>query len=206
MTHWSQLNDITGGPGYGLLYRIMWRGVASASNTRLIGCPFIPYTCLFHLQPIVSSPYAQWTLLLTSIFPMALALFWSWWTAALQMGVILLPCRKMITAEQVAELLLEHLYKQFGLPDKFIFDRGHQFAACALWELLKLLNMTSKFNYPQLITLKLMELLNNWIKKLRPIFWYFVLLSLENGPRNCTLSNSPTIIDNMPTGNIHYLN
>ena len=71
---------------------------------------------------------------------------------SLTKGVILLPCNKMITAEQVAELLLEHLYKQFGLPDEFISDRGPQFAAHAFWELLKLLNVTSKLSmayYPQ---------------------------------------------------------
>ena len=71
---------------------------------------------------------------------------------SLTKGMILLPCNKMITAEQVAELLLEHLYKQFGLPDEFISDRGPQFAAHAFWELLKLLNVTSKLSmayYPQ---------------------------------------------------------
>ena len=52
----------------------------------------------------------------------------------LMKGVILLPCNKTITAEQVAELLLGHLYKQFGLPDEFISDRGPQFAAHAFQE------------------------------------------------------------------------
>ena len=64
----------------------------------------------------------------------------------LMKGVILLPCNKTITAEQVAELLLEHPYKRFGLLDKFISDRGPQFAAHAFCELLKLLNVTSKLS------------------------------------------------------------
>ena len=64
----------------------------------------------------------------------------------LMKGVILLPCNKKITVEQVAELLLEHLYKQFGLPDEFISDKGPQFAAYAFQELLKLLNVTSKLS------------------------------------------------------------
>src|SRR5271163_1687887 len=34
----------------------------------------------------------------------------------LRKGVILTPCNKTITAEQTARLLLENLYKQFGLP------------------------------------------------------------------------------------------
>ena len=63
---------------------------------------------------------------------------------SLTKGVILLPCNKTITAEQVANLLLETLYKTFGLPDEIILDRGLQFAAHAFHELLKLLNVTSK--------------------------------------------------------------
>ena len=46
-------------------------------------------------------------------------------------GVILLPCNKTITAEQVGNLLLENLYKWFGLPDEIISDQGPQFAAHA---------------------------------------------------------------------------
>ena len=40
----------------------------------------------------------------------------------LMKGVILIPCDKMITAEGMAKLLLENLYKRFGLPDKIISD------------------------------------------------------------------------------------
>ena len=36
----------------------------------------------------------------------------------LSKGVILVPCKKTITSEGTAKLLLENLYKQFGLPDK----------------------------------------------------------------------------------------
>ena len=38
---------------------------------------------------------------------------------------------------------MENLYKQFGLPDKIISDRGPQFASKALIELLKLLGIKS---------------------------------------------------------------
>ena len=61
-------------------------------------------------------------------------------------GVILLPRNKTITAEQVANLLLENLYKRFGLPDEIISDRGPQFAVHAFRKLLKLLNVTSKLS------------------------------------------------------------
>jgi hypothetical protein len=41
----------------------------------------------------------------------------------LSKGVILIPCNKTITAEGTAKLLLDNLYKRFGLPDKIISDR-----------------------------------------------------------------------------------
>jgi hypothetical protein len=49
----------------------------------------------------------------------------------------------MITAEGIAKLLLENLYKWFGLPDKIISDRGPQFVLKAFIELLKLLGIHS---------------------------------------------------------------
>ena len=58
-------------------------------------------------------------------------------------GVILLPCSKTIMAEQVATLLLDNLYKRFGLPNKIISDRGPQFASKSFRELLKLLGIKS---------------------------------------------------------------
>ena len=58
-------------------------------------------------------------------------------------GVILVPCKKSITSEDTAQLLLENLYKQFGLPDKIISDQGPQFASKAFLELLKLLGIKS---------------------------------------------------------------
>ena len=38
---------------------------------------------------------------------------------------------------------MENLYKQFGLPDRIILDRGPQFASKAFIELLKLLGIKS---------------------------------------------------------------
>ena len=61
----------------------------------------------------------------------------------LSKGVILLPCNKTITSEGTAKLLLENLYKRFGLPDKIISDRGPQFASKAFLQLLKLLGIKS---------------------------------------------------------------
>jgi hypothetical protein len=61
----------------------------------------------------------------------------------LSKGVILAPCNKSLTSEGTAQLLLENLYKRFGLPDKIISDRGPQFASKAFVELLKLLGIKS---------------------------------------------------------------
>ena len=61
----------------------------------------------------------------------------------LSKGVILIPCNKTITAEETAEILLNNLYKRFGLPDKIISNRGPQFASKAFIELLKLLGIKS---------------------------------------------------------------
>jgi hypothetical protein len=61
----------------------------------------------------------------------------------LSKGVILVPCNKTLTSEGTAKLLLENLYKRFGLPDKIISDRGPQFASKAFTELLKLLGIKS---------------------------------------------------------------
>ena len=61
----------------------------------------------------------------------------------LSKGVILHPCNKTLTSEDTAKLLLENLYKQFGLPDKIISDRGPQFASKAFKELLNLLGIKS---------------------------------------------------------------
>ena len=58
-------------------------------------------------------------------------------------GVILIPCSKMVMAEQVATFLMDNLYKQFGLPNKIISDQGPQFASKSFRELLKLLGIKS---------------------------------------------------------------
>ena len=67
----------------------------------------------------------------------------------LSKGVILIPCSKTLTSEETTQLLLENLYKHFGLLDKIISDRGPQFASKAFIDLLKLLGLppTNRWNY-----------------------------------------------------------
>jgi hypothetical protein len=45
--------------------------------------------------------------------------------------------------EETGQLLLDNLYKQFGLPDKMLSDWGPQFATKAFQKLLKLLGIKS---------------------------------------------------------------
>jgi transposase InsO family protein len=58
-------------------------------------------------------------------------------------GAILIPMDKTLTQEGAGQLLLDNLYKRFGLPDKMLSDRGPQFTAKAFQELLKLLEIKS---------------------------------------------------------------
>jgi hypothetical protein len=58
-------------------------------------------------------------------------------------GAILISMAKTLTQEGAGQLLLDNLYKQFGLPDKMLSDQGPQFAAKAFCELLKLLGIKS---------------------------------------------------------------
>ena len=58
-------------------------------------------------------------------------------------GVILIPCSKTLTVDQCTKLLLDNVYKRFGLMNKIILDRGPQFAAKSFLELLKLLKVKS---------------------------------------------------------------
>jgi hypothetical protein len=58
-------------------------------------------------------------------------------------GVILISMAKTLTQEGAGQLLLDNLYKQFGLPDKMLSDREPQFAAKAFRKLLKLLGIKS---------------------------------------------------------------
>jgi hypothetical protein len=67
-------------------------------------------------------------------------------------GAIFIPTAKTLTQEGAGQLLLDNLYKQFGLPDKMLSDWKPQFAAKAFCKLLKLLgiklNLTTTY-HPQ---------------------------------------------------------
>jgi hypothetical protein len=48
---------------------------------------------------------------------------------------------KTLMQEGVGQLLLDNLYKQFGLPDEMLSDQGAQFAAKAFCKLLNFLEL-----------------------------------------------------------------
>ena len=124
----------------------------------------------------------------------------------LSKGVILLPCNKTLTSEDTAKLLLENLYKQFGLPDKIISDRGPQFASKAFKELLNLLGIKSALStayHPQ--TDGTTERTNQEIEAYLQ-YQYIALLTQKNGLTHCIPWNLCTITEGMPTGNILHLN
>ena len=117
-------------------------------------------------------------------------------------GVILTPCSKTITAKDTGKLLLENLYKRFGLPDKIISDQGPQFASKSFIELLKLLGITSTLStayHPQ--TDRTMDWVNQEIEAYLSIYctshpedWLTAIHTLEfmhNNRRHADRQSTP---------------
>jgi len=60
----------------------------------------------------------------------------------LMKGIILVPCSKFgTTADATATLILNNVFKHFGLPDKILSDRRPQFASGMFYELMKKLGI-----------------------------------------------------------------
>jgi transposase InsO family protein len=59
----------------------------------------------------------------------------------LSKGVILCTTTKMVMMDGIGNLLHKNLYKQFGLPDKMLSDRGPRFAAKAFRAMLSRLKV-----------------------------------------------------------------
>jgi len=107
-------------------------------------------------------------------------------------GVILFPTNKTQTSAKMATMLLDRLYSRFGLPDKFISDRGPQFAAKAFRELLKLLDIRSSLStayHPQLdgATERVNQEIEAYVANcsLHPDTWASTLPTLEFTHNNC---------------------
>ena len=67
-------------------------------------------------------------------------------------AVIIAPCHKTITAEEMTDLFLNHVWRRTGLPTQVISDHGPQFAAkvtTVLWKKLDVTLSLSTAFHPQ---------------------------------------------------------
>ena len=60
----------------------------------------------------------------------------------LSKGIIIIPCKKTITAEETTTLFQNNVFNRHSLPTKIVSDRGPQFAAKFTHELWKQLGIT----------------------------------------------------------------
>ena len=68
-------------------------------------------------------------------------------------AIILSPCNKTITAEQMSQLLVDNVWKCTGFPKAIISDRGPQFTAQVTQELWRKLGIKQKLStafHPQM--------------------------------------------------------
>ncbi|ETW82508.1 hypothetical protein HETIRDRAFT_450355 [Heterobasidion irregulare TC 32-1] len=61
----------------------------------------------------------------------------------LSKGIVITPCKKTITAEEMPVLFQNNVFNRHGLPTKIVSDRGPQFMAKFTWELWKWLAITA---------------------------------------------------------------
>jgi len=62
-------------------------------------------------------------------------------------GIILVPCAKLgTTADATATMILDNVFKRFGLPDKILSDRGPQFASGMFRDLMKKLGIQTSLS------------------------------------------------------------
>jgi len=67
-------------------------------------------------------------------------------------GIILIPTTKGVTSEGIATLLMDNLFRRFGISDKVIFDRDPRFIAKSMKAFLQGLGVkqaTSTTFHPQ---------------------------------------------------------
>ena len=106
---------------------------------------------------------------------------------SLTKGVILILCVKTFLALDMAQALLDHVYKRFGLLDKIISDREPQFALRIFRKLLELLGIKSSLSMAyHLQSNRTTECFNQEIEAylsiyyiMNPTDWYWALVILE---------------------------
>jgi hypothetical protein len=93
-------------------------------------------------------------------------------------SIVITPCRKTITAEETAQLYLNNVWQQTGLPHHVISDRGPQFALKLMHETWDKLNVNQALSiafHPQ--TNREMECINQEIEQ---FLWVFCNYQADN--------------------------
>jgi RNase H-like domain found in reverse transcriptase/Reverse transcriptase (RNA-dependent DNA polymerase)/Integrase zinc binding domain/Chromo (CHRromatin Organisation MOdifier) domain len=127
-------------------------------------------------------------------------------------AAVFLPCKTSITAEGVAQLYLEHVYRWFGLPTRVISDRDPRFTshfARALCEKLHIQQNISTAFHPQ--TDGLSERKNQWIEQFLRLVthaqqeewkqWLPIATAVHNNYTNTTTRVAPAraLLGYLPT-------
>jgi hypothetical protein len=120
-------------------------------------------------------------------------------------AVVFLPCTTQITAQGIAQLYLDHVYRWFGLPTKIISDRDPRFTSHfgrALASKLGIQQNLSSAFHPQ--TDGISERKNQWVEQyLRLVtsnspedwtHWLSMASAMHNNRRNSTTGLSPNQI------------
>jgi len=111
-----------GGQVYNNGSRVISRNILSAKSTRLINQAYL-YSSQF-LDQATIAPFAYCSMdFITSLpFSKGYDSILSIVDHGMSKGIVLIPCKKTITADSTTTLLLNHLYCCFGLLDKAISD------------------------------------------------------------------------------------
>jgi hypothetical protein len=64
----------------------------------------------------------------------------------LSKGVVYIPCNKTVTAEQTAQLYIDHVWKRYGFPKIFISDRGPQFSSIVFKEICQTMKIDQRMS------------------------------------------------------------
>lgn len=88
---------------------------------------------------------------------------------------ISVPCHKTVTAEQLAQLYITHVYRYYGAPESVVSDRGPQFVSRFWGEFCRILGVKLKLStafHPQ--TDGQTEIMNQYLdQRLRPYVNYY---------------------------------
>jgi hypothetical protein len=113
---------------------------------------------------------------------------------------ILIPCKKQVTAEQMAQMFFQHVWVHFGLPKSIIFDRDSRFIGnfwSSLWALMDTKLKKSTTFHPQtygqteVVNRKIVHLLHGYCNK-HPKLWDEHLHYIQRAYNHAKLSSTQT--------------